>query len=84
MPVVSVNIKSREPYANGKSFGDSGAYERIEGVLTYSVDPKNAANTSVVDLEYASGRWGGSRPVRIRFHVDRADFCGAWQRAVDR
>ena len=53
MPVVSVNIKSREPYANGKSFGDSGAYERIEGILTYSVEPKNAANASIVDLEYA-------------------------------
>ena len=66
MPVVSVNIKSREPYANSKSFGDSGAYERIEGVFTYSVDPKNAANTSVVDLEYAPVDGKG----RVRFESD--------------
>ena len=53
MPVIAVNIKSRQPYAEGKPFGASGAYERVEGVLTYAVDPKSAANAAVVDLEYA-------------------------------
>ena len=53
MPVVAVNIKARHPYAGEDSFGESGAYERIEGVFTFAVDPGNPANTSIVDLEYA-------------------------------
>ena len=53
MPVVAVNIKARHPYAGGKSFGESGAYERIEGVFTFAVDPGNRANAAIIDLEHA-------------------------------
>ena len=66
MPVVSVNIKSREPYASGKSFGESGAYERIEGALTYAVDPGHPVNSSIVDLGYAPADPEG----RVRFESD--------------
>lgn len=67
MPVIAVEIKHRQPYADGKSFGDSGAYERIEGVLTCAVDPANPANRNITDLQYAPVDEGG----RVRF---RADF----------
>lgn len=53
MAVIAVDIRSRQSYANGKSFADAGDYERIEGALTYAVDPNNAANQSIVDLQYA-------------------------------
>ena len=33
MPVVSVDIKNRQPYADGTLFGATGDYERIDGVL---------------------------------------------------
>ncbi len=66
MPVVAVDIKECRPYADGRSFGEHGEYERIEGVLRFAVDPGNAANTAIVDLEYA--------PVddkdRVRFESD--------------
>ena len=53
MPVVAVNIKARHPYAGGKSFGETGAYERIEGAFTFAVDPGNPANAAIIDLEHA-------------------------------
>ena len=66
MPVVAVNIKARHPYAGGKSFGESGAYERIEGAFTFAVDPGNPANAAIVDLEYAPVDDQG----RVRFESD--------------
>ena len=44
MPVTAVNIKQRQPYAGAQSFGAAGSYQRIDGVLTYAVDPHNPAN----------------------------------------
>ncbi len=66
MPVSSMKIRSRKPYADGRPFGEHGPYERIEGVLTYSVDPNNAANASIVDLEHAPTDSEG----RVRFESD--------------
>ncbi len=37
MAVVGVEITRREPNADKQSFGDVGAYERIDGVLTFAV-----------------------------------------------
>ena len=66
MPVVAVNIKSQQPYADGAIFGPTGDYERIEGVLEFAVDPRNAANASIVDLEYAPVDGSGC----VRFQSD--------------
>ena len=66
MPVVAVNIKERRPYADGKSFGEHGEYERIEGTLTFAVDPGNPANANVIDLEHAPVDDAG----RVRFESD--------------
>jgi len=53
MPVTRLDITSREPYDDGKSFGDAGAYERIDGLLTFEVDPDHPANAVIVDLGLA-------------------------------
>ena len=53
MPVSRLEIVSREPYEDGRTFGDVGAYERIEAVAHYAVDPAHAANAGVVDLSLA-------------------------------
>ena len=66
MPVIAVNTTSRSPYAAGNSFGDSGDYERIEGVFKFAVDPQNAANAAIVDLEHAPVDAGG----RVGFESD--------------
>ena len=66
MPVIAVDIKSRRPYADGRPFADAGDYERIEGVLTCAVDPRNPANTAITDLQYAPVDDAG----RVRFQSD--------------
>jgi hypothetical protein len=51
--VVSVEITSRTPYAEGRAFGDRGPYEKWRGKLRFAVDPALAANRQIVDLELA-------------------------------
>lgn len=51
--VVRVEVRSRTPFAEGRTFGDVGAYEKITGVVHYALDPKHPANRAVVDLDLA-------------------------------
>ena len=53
MPVTNIEIKSQVPYADGKVFGDAGAYEQLDGVLHFAVDPDNRANETIADLGLA-------------------------------
>ncbi len=53
MPLSNLEILSREPYENGRAFGDIGPYERIEAIAHYVVDPMHDANQGVVDLALA-------------------------------
>ncbi len=68
MAVLGLEIRRRTPYADGAAFGDAGAYERIDGLVTYGVSPENAANAGIVDLELAPRDADGL----VRF---RGDFC---------
>ena len=52
--VDHVEVSSREPYLAGRSFGLAGAYERIQGKVFYALDPRNAHNASIVDLDRAA------------------------------
>src|SRR5580658_6018285 len=51
--VVRVQIASRTPVLDGKSFGDAGAYERITGRVYFSLPVANAHNQPIVDLANA-------------------------------
>ena len=51
--VVRFEIRKREPFADGKSFGNAGPYERIIGRVYYSIDPKLRQNETIVDLQLA-------------------------------
>ena len=53
MPVTKIEIKSRTSYAGGQVFGDAGAYEQLDGVFHFAVDPENSANETIADLELA-------------------------------
>src|SRR6185437_7591540 len=68
MAVLGLEIARRTPYAGGASFGDAGVYERIDGLVTFGVDPENAANAGIVDLDLAPRDADGL----VRF---RADLC---------
>lgn len=68
MAVARLDLSSRQPYLGGQQFGDAGAYERIDGVLHFAVDPLAAANSKIVDLELAP------RDAQGLVHF-AADFC---------
>lgn len=51
--VTRVEIESRTDVLPGKSFGDSGAYERLSGTIYYSVGVDNPHNARIVDLRNA-------------------------------
>ena len=66
MAVTGLEIVRREPFADGRGFGDAGPYERIDAVAHYAVDPGHPANAGVVDLERAEP----DRDAMVRFSGD--------------
>lgn len=66
--LVRVEVSGRFPFADGISFGRSGAYELVEGRLHFEADPKDPANARIADLALA--------PVNERGQVEYwADFA---------
>jgi hypothetical protein len=53
MAVTRLEIKSRQPFAQGKSFGEVGTYEQLDGSVHFAVDPDHPANSTITDLKAA-------------------------------
>ena len=53
MAVTQFQVLTRRPFEDGRPFGEAGAYERIDGVLHFAVDPSDPMNAGIVDLELA-------------------------------
>lgn len=51
--VVRIDVETRGVVADGKAFGLAGTYERLVGRIHYAVDPANAANRVVRDIDFA-------------------------------
>ena len=66
MALTRLEIVRREPFAGGRRFAGAGAYERIDAVAHYAVDPGHPANAGVVDLDRAERDGDG----RVRFSGD--------------
>ncbi len=66
MSVVDLDITRKYSYANGREFGDVGAYEQIDAKMTFAVDPSAEQNLAIVDLEYAPRDSDGN----VRFTAD--------------
>lgn len=79
--VVQFEVTHREPYQEGQSFGDVGAYERLRGEVRFAVDPQHAANATIVDLKLAPRNASGQVEFRADFEmllpVDRSKSNGA-------
>ncbi|MGH7138171.1 MAG: hypothetical protein ACREHD_20665 [Pirellulales bacterium] len=63
---VSIEIASRRPYAEGRTFGDRGAYDEWRGKIRFAVDPGLAANRQIVDLQLAGRNAAG----QVEFSAD--------------
>ena len=53
MSVSSLEIHSRQSYADGISFGESGPYQQLDGKAQFSVGPDDASNALITDLTLA-------------------------------
>src|SRR2546422_205590 len=67
--VISLEILQRAPFANGKSFGETGPYEKIAGVARFAIDPKHARNRAIVDLDLASRNKDGKVEFASDFYI---------------
>jgi len=81
--VVSVEIAGRQPYAEGREFGERGVYEQLRGTVRFAVDPALEANQQVVDIELAPRNAEG----KVEFSADLeillpADFVASQRRSV--
>jgi hypothetical protein len=64
--VTRIQITSRVVVADGISFGDSGAYEKLRGTVFFEVDPLDNRNAVVFDLDKAARNALG----RVEFSAD--------------
>src|SRR5262245_21924236 len=74
--VVRFVVEQRRPVADGTSFGNAGAYERLDGTAYFEVDPKDPLNAVIVNLDKAPRNARGmvefSAPFSILKPVDPA------------
>jgi hypothetical protein len=69
MAVTRVEIEERAPFAGGRSFGASGPYEYLTGVLHFASDPRHPGNKAICDLNLASTNRQGLVDHRAQFHL---------------
>ena len=75
MAVVRLEIKTSQPLADGRKFGDVGRYVQLDGTAHFAVDPAHRLNCAITDIDLAErGRDGlvhFSADVRILAPADR-------------
>ena len=69
MAVTRLEVKTRSPYAGGQSFGEVGSYEILGGTAHFGVDPNNAANLAINDIDLAPRDAGGQVSFSADFQV---------------
>ena len=69
MPVTRIEIEDRAPLAAGRSFGASGPYEYLTGVLHFACRPRHPGNQAICDLNLAPTNREGLVEHRAQFHI---------------
>lgn len=67
--ITKITITSRGPALNGQTFGSSGAYEKIKGVATGEIDPKDRRNALITDIALAPKNAAGRVEYRTNFTI---------------
>ena len=66
MAVTALDVKTRQPFAQGAEFGLVGPYEQLDGTVHFSVNPDHPGNGLITDLKLAPKDAGG----RVTFTSD--------------
>ena len=64
--VTRFEVRATRDVSGGRSFGSAGSYEEVTGRLHFAVNPDDAANRVVVDLDKAAANGSG----RVEFSAD--------------
>ena len=64
--VTEFNIVAVEPFADAAAFGNAGAYERVRGTYKGELDPLDARNKVIVNLDKAPRNAAG----RVEYEAD--------------
>ena len=56
---MDIRIDSVQSFAEGRTFGKAGSYERLKGVARGTLDPNHPQNSCIVDLDKAERNAGG-------------------------
>jgi len=64
--LVRLEIEKREVVANGQSFGNVGAYEKLTGRAYFEIDPGHLRNKTITDIEHAPRNESG----RVEFSAE--------------
>ena len=69
--VIRIVVDRTSPYADGRTFGEAGAFERLEGTVYMEVDPDDPLNGVVVNLERAPRNANGQVEFSAPFVIIR-------------
>jgi hypothetical protein len=64
--VLEFSIVATEPFAEGTTFGNAGAYERVRGTFKGELDPADARNKVIVNIDKAPRNATG----RVEYEAD--------------
>ncbi len=83
MAVVRLEVTRREPILGGAPFGAGGAYEKVEGVLHFAVDPSARVHEPIADLGQAPRNAGGLVESSADFYLLRPLAGGSRRLLLD-
>jgi len=69
--VTEVNLTAIEPLADGAAFGNTGAYEKVKGTFKGELDPADARNKVIVNLDKAPRNAAGKVEYEAEFYILR-------------
>jgi len=64
--ITSARVDRVEPFADGASFGTTGAYERVIGVARGELDPADRRNAGIIGIDRAARNAGG----KVEYETD--------------
>src|SRR5688572_9544777 len=69
--LTEIHVTAVEPFADGAAFGEAGGYERVKGTFKGELDPADARNRVIVNLDKAPRNAAGRVEYEADFHILR-------------
>lgn len=69
--LVRIEVASSADLLDGARYGEAGSYEKLSGRMYFALDPRNAANRAITDIDYAPTNAQGRVELRADFYLLR-------------